>query len=146
MGLFFFPSGMPREGRPFAKFVEIGRVAFINYGENLGKLCVILDVIDNNRAWVDGPGIARQQLNFKRVTLTKFVIKITRGAREKNVKKAWEEAKVEENWAKTAWAQRLERQKQRSALNDFERFQIMTSRKKRSALVKKNIKALKAKA
>eukprot|EP00339_Tiarina_fusa_P029395 CAMPEP_0117008142 /NCGR_PEP_ID=MMETSP0472-20121206/7764_1 /TAXON_ID=693140 ORGANISM="Tiarina fusus, Strain LIS" /NCGR_SAMPLE_ID=MMETSP0472 /ASSEMBLY_ACC=CAM_ASM_000603 /LENGTH=137 /DNA_ID=CAMNT_0004710099 /DNA_START=20 /DNA_END=433 /DNA_ORIENTATION=+ len=137
---------MPREGRPFAKFVEIGRVAFINYGENLGKLCVILDVIDNNRAWVDGPGIARQQLNFKRVTLTKFVIKITRGAREKNVKKAWEEAKVEENWAKTAWAQRLERQKQRSALNDFERFQIMTSRKKRSALVKKNIKALKAKA
>merc|ERR1711974_592215 len=86
MGL-FFPSGMPREGRPFAKFVEIGRVAFINYGENLGKLCVILDVIDNNRAWVDGPGIARQQLNFKRVTLTKFVIKITRGAPKRMSKK-----------------------------------------------------------
>merc|ERR1711890_212501 len=57
MGLpFFLLPTMPREARPFSKFVEIGRVCFINYGPLYGKLCVVLDVIDNNRAWVDGPG------------------------------------------------------------------------------------------
>merc|ERR1711904_56956 len=145
MGPFFsIQPLMTREYRPFSKFVEIGRVAFINYGELLGKLCVILDVIDNNRAWVDGPGIARQQINFKRLALTKFTIDITRGARQKNVKKAWEDAKIDEKWSQTAWAQRLQRQKERAALNDFERFQVMTSRKKRAALVRKNLKQLKA--
>merc|ERR1712137_2802 len=111
MGLFYFDLSMVREGRPFTKFVEIGRVCYINYGELLGKLCVVLNVIDNNRAWVDGPGIQRQQINFKRLVLTKFVIDITRDARQKNVKKAWEAAKIDEQWAATAWAQRLQKQK-----------------------------------
>lgn len=31
------------------RFVEVGRVAFIAYGDDKGKLCVILDVIDQNR-------------------------------------------------------------------------------------------------
>ncbi len=38
---------------PFTRYVEIGRVALINYGEDYGKLVVISDVIDQNRvrAW-----------------------------------------------------------------------------------------------
>jgi hypothetical protein len=43
-----------QEGKPFAamgysRFVEVGRVAMINYGEDYGKLCVIMDVLDHNR-------------------------------------------------------------------------------------------------
>jgi hypothetical protein len=34
---------------PFTRYVEIGRVALINYGEDYGKLVVISDVIDQNR-------------------------------------------------------------------------------------------------
>ena len=34
---------------PFKRYVEIGRVAFVNYGEEYGKLVVIVDVIDQNR-------------------------------------------------------------------------------------------------
>lgn len=30
-------------------YVEIGRVALVNYGEDYGKLVVITDVIDQNR-------------------------------------------------------------------------------------------------
>lgn len=30
-------------------FVEIGRVAFINYGPDAGKLVVIVDVVDQKR-------------------------------------------------------------------------------------------------
>lgn len=33
----------------FKRFVEIGRVALVNYGEDYGKLVVIVDVVDQNR-------------------------------------------------------------------------------------------------
>ena len=33
----------------YSRFVEVGRVAMINYGEDYGKLCVIMDVLDHNR-------------------------------------------------------------------------------------------------
>ena len=38
-----------RANMPFTRYVEIGRVALINYGEDYGKLVVISDVIDQNR-------------------------------------------------------------------------------------------------
>lgn len=34
---------------PFKRYVEIGRVAMINYGPECGKLVVISDVVDQNR-------------------------------------------------------------------------------------------------
>jgi large subunit ribosomal protein L14e len=34
---------------PFKRYVEIGRVALINFGEDYGKLVVITDVVDQNR-------------------------------------------------------------------------------------------------
>lgn len=33
----------------YSLFVEVGRVAFINYGPDAGKLVVIVDVVDQNR-------------------------------------------------------------------------------------------------
>lgn len=35
--------------QPFTRFVEIGRVALVNYGPDEGKLAVIIDVLDQNR-------------------------------------------------------------------------------------------------
>lgn len=37
----------------FTRFVEIGRVALINYGPHEGKLAVIIDVVDNNKVCVN---------------------------------------------------------------------------------------------
>lgn len=34
---------------PFRRYVEIGRVAVVNYGPEAGKLVVIVDVVDRNR-------------------------------------------------------------------------------------------------
>ncbi len=34
---------------PFKRYVEIGRVALINFGEDYGKLVVISDVVDQNK-------------------------------------------------------------------------------------------------
>ncbi|KAG4954411.1 hypothetical protein JHK87_040005 [Glycine soja] len=35
--------------QPFKRYVEIGRVAQINYGKEYGRLIVIVDVIDQNK-------------------------------------------------------------------------------------------------
>lgn len=35
--------------QPFKRFVEIGRVALVNYGKEYGRLVVIVDIIDQNR-------------------------------------------------------------------------------------------------
>ena len=35
--------------QPFTRFVEVGRVVLINYGENVGKLATIIDIIDSKR-------------------------------------------------------------------------------------------------
>jgi hypothetical protein len=34
---------------PFKRYVEIGRIALVNYGPDCGKLVVISDVVDQNR-------------------------------------------------------------------------------------------------
>ena len=53
----------------FKRFVEIGRIGLITYGPDAGKLCTIVDVIDNNRVLVDGPapitGVHRHALNIR---------------------------------------------------------------------------------
>lgn len=62
----------------FKRFVEIGRVALITFGPEEGKLCTIVDVIDNNRVMVDGPepitGVHRHAVNLKRIQLTDIKI------------------------------------------------------------------------
>ena len=64
----------------FVRFVEIGRVCLINYGPDAGKLCTIIDVIDNNRALVDGPesvtGVHRHAINLKRIQLTDIKVPV----------------------------------------------------------------------
>ena len=63
--------------------IEAGRVAIVNYGENAGRLAVIVDILDTNRVLLDGPttGIAREVYPIKRISLTNFKVKILRGAR-----------------------------------------------------------------
>ncbi|MGH0171249.1 UNVERIFIED_CONTAM: hypothetical protein FKN15_002680 [Acipenser sinensis] len=62
----------------FKRYVEIGRVAYVSFGPHAGKLVAIIDVIDQNRALIDGPcsGVKRQAMPFKCMQLTDFVIKV----------------------------------------------------------------------
>ena len=71
----------------FQRFVEIGRVALISFGPDSGKLCTIVDVIDNNRVLVDGPepitGVHRHAVNLKRIQLTDIKIPAKLNASQK---------------------------------------------------------------
>lgn len=43
----------------FTRFVSVGRVVLINYGPDAGKIATIIDVVDENKALVDGPSASR---------------------------------------------------------------------------------------
>ncbi|XP_052062749.1 60S ribosomal protein L14-like isoform X2 [Mytilus californianus] len=119
------------------RFVEIGRVAYIAYGPDQGKLCAIVDVIDQNRALIDGPctGVSRKQMNFKNLHLTGIKITMPRSLRTGLLKKKWENDKVQEQWGKTTWARKIADRQLRSKLSDFDRFKLMKAKQARNRLI-----------
>ena len=128
----------------FTRFVEVGRVALINYGPDSGKLATIIDIVDQNKCLVDGPetGVARQVIPYKRIALTDFTVKVQRNARAKTLKAAWAEEDIAAKWEATSWAKKLSSKKKRANLSDFDRFKVMVARKQKSAIISKKMKEL----
>ncbi|OZJ03119.1 hypothetical protein BZG36_03880 [Bifiguratus adelaidae] len=122
----------------FKRLVQVGRVVYVNHGEDAGKLAVVVEVIDHKRALIHGPttGVTRQSASFRNIVLTPIVLKgLTRGAGAKVVAKHYEKDEVDAKWAKSAWAQKLDKRQKRAALSDFDRFKLMKLRKQRRAVV-----------
>ncbi|XP_050251463.1 60S ribosomal protein L14-1-like [Quercus robur] len=128
---------------PFRRFVEIGRVALVNYGKEYGRLVVIVDVVDQNRALVDAPDMVRTQMNLKRLSLTDIKIDIKRVPKKKNLVEAMEAADVKNKWESSSWGRKLIVQKRRASLNDFDRFKIMLAKIKRAGTVRQELAKLK---
>ncbi|NP_001187043.1 60S ribosomal protein L14 [Ictalurus punctatus] len=128
----------------FKRFVEIGRVAYVAFGPHEGKLVTIVDVIDQNRALVDGPctGVKRQSMPFKCMQLTDYVIKVPHSARQKFVRRAWEKAAISQNWAESSWAKKIEARKKRAKMTDFDRYKVMKAKKMRNKIIKHEAKKL----
>ncbi|KAK9376209.1 60S ribosomal protein eL14 [Lipomyces chichibuensis] len=121
------------------RLVEVGRVILINKGEYAGKLAAIVEIIDHKRVLIDGPNdVARQAFPLARATLTPIVIpKLTRGARTGTTAKKWAEAGVDEKWAKSSWAQKINSRALRRENTDFGRFEVLLLKKQRRYKVKK---------
>ncbi|KAG6481635.1 60S ribosomal protein L14-1-like [Zingiber officinale] len=128
---------------PFKRYVEIGRVALVNYGKEYGRLVVIVDVIDQNRALVDAPDMIRGQINFKRLSLTDIKIDIPRVPKKKTLIEAMETADVKNKWEKSSWGRKLIVQKRRAALNDFDRYKVMVAKIKRGRAIREKLAKLK---
>merc|ERR1711976_210013 len=128
----------------FERFVEVGRVAYIAHGADKGKLVAIVDVIDQNRALVDGPctGVKRQSMPFKCMHLTDYVIKVPHSARQKFVRRAWEKAGVNEKWAQSSWAKKIEARQKRAKMSDFDRYKVMKAKRMRNKIIKHEVKKL----
>ena len=128
------------------KTINIGRVCVVNYGDDAGKLCTIVDVIDQNRVLVDGPaaatGIARQSMPFSHLSLTPLNVKVGRNARGATVAKAWTKEGTLKAWEATTWAKKAAVSKKRAGLSDFQRFQVMVLRKQRSKILGKQVAKL----
>merc|ERR1711872_1092690 len=119
----------------YEKFVEVGRVAVIAAGANEGKLAAIVDVIDQNRALIEGPGIPRAARSLKDLHLTKIKVKFNHSAKSSIVKKAWEEGEVSKNFEASGWGQRIKKSAIRANLTDFEKFKVNKLKMQRRRLI-----------
>ena len=127
-------------------FVEAGRVAFVNYGEDFGKMLVIVDIFDMNRVLVDGLGnFPRVMFPLSRLTLTRLRIPILRGARTGTLRKAAAAFELEKKWTETQACKKLARGTTRGNLTDFERFKVMVLRKQRGYVARRFHKRASAK-
>ena len=116
----------------FRRFVEIGRAVLINYGPMAGRVAVIVDIINTSRVLVDGPttGVRRQEMSLRRVSMTDFVLEITRGLKSVSLKKVIEDFGLVKKWETTSFGKKLQRAATRAKLTDFDRFKVMVLRKK----------------
>ena len=132
----------------YSRFVQVGRVALVTSGPYSGNLVVIVDIINQTKALVEGPctDVPRQALNFKSLQLTDFVISISHSTKTKLVKKAFEDAEISKKWAESAWARKLERRRQRRLLSDFDRYKVKKLKQKKSRIVKTEFNKLKKEA
>ena len=119
---------------PYQRFVECGRVAYVADGKYRGKLCAIVDVIDQTKALVDGPetGVPRQELRFTQLHLTKFQVPFAHSARSKVVRKAWKDGEIDKKWQTSTWCRRVENAAKRRNMTDFDRFKLKMVRKHRN--------------
>merc|ERR1712031_97251 len=96
----------------FTRFVEMGRVVVVNYGDDAGKLGMIVDVIDQNRCLVYSPytTLPRTEMGYKRLSLTDLKVSIQRAARVKTCEK-------------------IAARKYKATCSDFQRFKDMVAKK-----------------
>ncbi|GMQ04301.1 hypothetical protein CsSME_00049765 [Camellia sinensis var. sinensis] len=120
----------------------VGRVALVHYGQDYGRLVVIVDVLDQNRALVDAPDMVRCQMNFKRLSLTDITIDIKRVPTKKTLVAAMEAADVKNKWENSSWGRKLIVQQRGAALNDFDRFKLMLAKIKRGGLIRQELAKL----
>ncbi|CAA7257448.1 unnamed protein product [Cyclocybe aegerita] len=131
----------------FKRFVEVGRVVLLKSGPSAGKIAVISEIIDHNRAIIDGPttDVPRQSYPFKHLTLTPLkIVGLPRGAGSGPLKKQLEKQAIVEKWSKSGWAQKLVAVEKRRSLNDFDRFKVMLAKKQRRDIVRKALGKSKA--
>nr|XP_038948669.1 60S ribosomal protein L14-like [Rattus norvegicus] len=128
----------------FRRFVEVGRVAYISFGSHAGKLVSFVDVIDQNRALVDGPctRVRRQAMPFKCMQLTDFRLRFTCSACQKYVRKAWEKADINTKSAATRWAKIIDARERKAKMTDFDRFKVIKAKKMRNRIIKTEVKKL----
>jgi large subunit ribosomal protein L14e len=76
--------------------IEVGRICVKTAGREIGKRCVIVDVIDKNYVLVTGPkslsGVKRRRTNVNHMEPTEDKIDLKRDATDEEILKALEKA------------------------------------------------------
>ena len=114
-------------------------------GPDSGKLAVIVDILDHNRAIIDGPttGVARQAFPYRHMYLTKIVIAVPRSAKTGVVAKLLAKEDIQAKWNQTARAKKTAYTAKKASMTDFDRFKQMVLQKKKRSVIKKAFSNLK---
>lgn len=132
---------------PIKHLVEIGRIAYVGYGRHSGKPVAIVDVIDQNRALVDGPcsKVARQPIRFKRLRLTKHKLNFDHSAPTRVVKREWEKEEITKKWKEGFQCKKLVADRRREDLSDLGRFKVYKLKQKVNKMVNAKVEQIKSK-
>ena len=95
---------------------EIGRLCLKTAGRDSNKMCVIVDVLDDNTVLIDGQ-TRRRKCNVKHLEPLNKVIKIHKGVSHTDVKKAFSELGIEVNDTKAKTAE--QRPKKTKMLKEY---------------------------
>uniref|UniRef100_G3MNN6 Large ribosomal subunit protein eL14 n=1 Tax=Amblyomma maculatum TaxID=34609 RepID=G3MNN6_AMBMU len=127
-------------------YVEVGRVAYLTHGKYRGRLCSIVNIVDQNRAVVDGPetGVPRQAVAFKHMRLTRQKIRVPMGTSTKVVRKAWKKNDVSQKWNESALAKKLAARRLKTNMNDFDRFKLRRAKQSLNKVVRLRFLKLKS--
>jgi len=132
----------------FEKKVQLGRVVYVAKGKHEGKLAVIVNIIDNNRALVDSGDatMPRCVMNFKDLQLTRILSnKIRFNQRNGSVKKVWNDEKINEKWSSSTWAKKIAKRALRANMNDFDRFKLFKAKQTRNRIIRLEMASIKRK-
>lgn len=128
--------------------VSVGRVVYVNFGPDAGKLAVIVDIVNGKRVIIDGPslGVKRQMITNKRLTLTRFYLSDIKICMPENeLLKKIKEFKLVERFNATSLGKRIQKQNRRANLTDFERFKVMCLKKQLGKALRTKVNANRAK-
>ena len=78
------------------KVFDVGRVCVKLAGKEAGKMCVVVDIVDERFVIVTGPknltSVKRRRTNVKHLEPTEYRVEISKGASDEEVAKAIEAA------------------------------------------------------
>ncbi|KAG7096391.1 hypothetical protein E1B28_003834 [Marasmius oreades] len=129
----------------FKRFVQVGRLVLLKAGPCAGKVAVIAEIIDHNRAIIDNPisDVPRQAYPYKHLVLTPICLtKLPRTASTGVIRKHLEKEATLAKWESSSWAKKRAAIEKRRTLNDFGRFQVLMEKKRRRDGVRKAVKKL----
>ena len=106
---------------------------------------MIVDVVDGKRALVDcsTTGVVRQQMPFTRFSLTEFVIPVKRNQKSSNVAKVFDAQGVLAKWQESITGKKIAARLRRAELTDLDRFKLMVAQKKKSTVLRQQLKKVK---
>ena len=122
--------------------LRLGRVVYVNYGPIATKIAIVVDIVNENRVVIDGPGLGveRQVISTKRLTLTKFCLETYKKSdRRGDLKKSIESFDLLKRFSECGIGKKLAQQERRRNLTDFERFKVLVLRRKLSRAVRTGI-------
>ena len=88
---------------------------------------------------IEGPktGVSRGKINYRRLSLTDYVLKnLSRGAKYSDVLAAFEADDVQAKFDGSSWGKKRATKLRRAKLSDFERYQVKVLRQKRAKIKK----------
>jgi len=129
---------------PTKYFVEIGRIAMITHGPQRGRIAAIVNIVDQNRALIDGPltGVKRRSAMFKTLRMTKLKINIQHNAPTDHIVAAWKADKIQSQWHQTRMYKEIRAMRVKRKMTDFDRFKLYKAKQALNRMVKLRVKQM----